>query len=141
MEDKLISAKALLERAKHYSYAIRSDCHPFDAVRIQGEAFKQMVEEAPAVNAVRIPCELGQTIYEVVLLKGGKCSHITPLTVVGIYVGAWPKYRGHSRKDYLCVTYPTSEVLGRIPLDKIGRTVFTTLEEAKFVASVVREIR
>ena len=139
MEDKLISAKALLERAKHYSYAIRSDCHPFDAVRIQGEAFRQMVEEAPAVNAVRIPCQLGQKIYEVVLLRDGRYSHTSPLTVVGIHVGLWPKYRGHKRKDYLCVTYPTSELLGRISLDRIGKTVFLTKEEAKAFANSRRE--
>lgn len=141
MEDKLISARALLERAKHYSFAIRNDCHPYDAVRIQGEAFRQMVEEAPAVKAVQIPCDLGQKIYEVVLVRDGGYSHINPMTVVGIHVGAWPKYRGHKRKDYLCVTYPTSEVLGRIPLDKIGKTVFTTLEEAKFFADTVRDAR
>lgn len=139
MEDKLISAKALLERAKHYGYAIRSDCHPFDAVCIQGEAFRQMVEEAPAVNAVRIPCQLGQTIYEVHLLKNGEHSHTNELVVVGIHIGDFPKLRAQRRKNYLCVVFPSSSILGRVPMDKLGKTVFTTQEEAKAFADSRRK--
>ncbi len=80
---------------------------------------------------VELPCKIGQTVYEVVFLRNGTVSHISPLKVVGIHIGNFPDLRGHKRKSYLVVVYPTSEILGRISLDKIGKTLFQTKEEAE----------
>jgi hypothetical protein len=80
---------------------------------------------------VELPCKIGQTAYEVVYLRNGTVSHISPLKVVGIHIGDFPDLRGHKRKSYLVVVYPTSEILGRIPLDKVGKTLFMTKKEAE----------
>ena len=83
------------------------------------------------VDAVVMPCKIGQTVYEVVYLRNGTVSHVSPLKVVGIHIGDFPDLRGHKRKSYLVVVYPTSEILGRIPLDKVGKTLFMTKKEAE----------
>lgn len=83
---------------------------------------------------VELPCKVGQTVYEVVFLRNGTVSHISPLKVVGIHIGDFPDLRGHKRKSYLVVVYPTSEILGRVYFDKIGKTLFLTREAAKAAA-------
>lgn len=50
----LISRSALLASATKYKYEITSDCHPFEELRIQGKAFRKMVDDAPAVDAVEV---------------------------------------------------------------------------------------
>ena len=80
---------------------------------------------------VELPCKIGQIVYEVVYLRNGTFSHINPLKVVGIHIGNFPDLRGHKRKSYLVVVYPTSEILGRIPLDKVGKNIFLTKEETE----------
>lgn len=80
---------------------------------------------------VELPCKIGQIVYEVVYFRNGTVSHINPLKVVGIHIGNFPDLRGHKRKSYLVVAYPTSEILGRIPLDKVSKTIFLTEKEAK----------
>ncbi len=94
----------------------------------------EALDDQPTVDAVPIPCKLGQMVYEVVYVKNGTVSHINPMKVVGIHVGDFPDLRGHKRKSYLVVTHPTSDLLGRVPIDKIGKTVFMTKESAEAAA-------
>lgn len=85
---------------------------------------------------VVLPCKVGQTIYEAVRFRGGGYSHINPMTVAGIHIGDFPDLRGHKRKSYLAVTHPTSDILGRVSIDKIGKTVFLSRAEAEAALEV-----
>lgn len=123
-KERLIDANALKESIESKVYW--SSYHPDDVM--------EYIDEAPTVDAIPIPCKLGQMIYEVVHVKNGMVSHINPMKCVGIHVGDFPDHRGHKRKSYLVVTHPTSDLLGRVPLDKIGKTVFLTKEAAERAA-------
>ena len=125
----------LISRAE--AKALFDDIPPY--IGMTGGCVKSMIDGLPAVDAVPIPCKLGQTIYEVVLLRGGSVSHINPMTLVGVHVGNFPDHRGHKRKSYLVVVHPTSDILGRVPMDKIGKTVFTTLKDAEAFVSARRK--
>lgn len=98
-------------------------------------AYSDNAEECPYFkdknHFVELPCKIGQTVYEVVFFRNGAVSHISPLKVVGIHIGNFPDRCGHKRKSYLVVVYPTSEILGRISLDKIEKTLFLTKEDAE----------
>lgn len=125
---KLIDADDLLEQMlNHYEVGNRAQNDTMDECCL-------MVRNAPAADAIPIPCKLGQIIYEVVLLRDKRVSHINQMKVVGIHTGDFPDLRGHKRKSYLVVTHPTSELLGRVPFDKIGKTVFLTKEDAERAA-------
>lgn len=89
---------------------------------------------------VELPCKIGQTVYEVVYFRNGTAGHIIPLKVVGIHIGDFPDLRGHKRKSYLVVVYPTSEILGRVPLDKVEKTIFLTQKEAEAVFKERQEV-
>lgn len=51
---ELIDRAALIASASKYQYAVRRDSHPYEAVKIQGEAFQKMVDEAPTIDAVPV---------------------------------------------------------------------------------------
>ncbi len=71
------------------------------------------------------PCKVGDKVYEVLL----KCDYIRSLNVVGFHLGKFPDLRGHKRKEYL-VCY-SDYSLTRVDIDKFGKTVFLTKEEAE----------
>lgn len=71
------------------------------------------------------PCKVGDTVYEVL----PKCGYIRSLNVVGFHLGKFPDLRGHKRKEYL-VCY-SDYSLTHIDIDKFGKTVFATKEEAE----------
>ena len=50
----LIDRAAMIASASKYRYAVRRDSHPYEALKIQGEAFRKMVDEAPAIDAVPV---------------------------------------------------------------------------------------
>lgn len=50
----LIDRAALIASASKYQYAVRRDSHPYEALKIQGEAFRKMVDEAPAIDVVPV---------------------------------------------------------------------------------------
>ena len=56
MENKmrLIDANALLETGSGIKVIVPVNCHPYEAIRIQGNAFRKAVKEAPTVDAVPV---------------------------------------------------------------------------------------
>ena len=52
MENDLISRSALIKDVEAREIVVHSNEHPFDAMRKQGKAFRECVENAPAVDAV-----------------------------------------------------------------------------------------
>ena len=79
----------------------------------------------PAENVIAPPCKVGDKVYEAIP-KGG-C--IRSLKVVGFHLGRFPDLRGHKRKEYL-VCY-SDYSLTHVDIDKFGKTVFLTKEEAE----------
>lgn len=130
-EKRLIDANARIEEIRK---AYCHNCENYNGVKCRAcwvDDAIGLIDDATTVDAVPVPCKLGQMIYEVVRVKNGMVSHINHMKVVGIHVGDFPDLRGHKRKSYLVVTHPTSYLLGRVPLDKIGKTVFITKEAAE----------
>ena len=71
------------------------------------------------------PCKVGDKVYEVI--PKGDC--IRSLNVVGFHLGRFPDLRGHKRKEYL-VCYSNYSLI-HLDIDKFGKTVFLTREEAE----------
>ncbi|MBQ8808640.1 MAG: hypothetical protein IJZ81_04970 [Clostridia bacterium] len=74
---------------------------------------------------MRPPCKVGDIVYEAL----PKCGYIRSLNVVGFHLGKFPDLRGHKRKEYL-VCY-SDYSLTHIDIDKFGKTVFLSKEEAE----------
>lgn len=74
---------------------------------------------------MRPPCKVGDKVYEAL----PKCGYIRSLNVVGFHLGKFPDLRGHKRKEYL-VCY-SGYSLTHIDIDKFGKTVFLSREEAE----------
>lgn len=51
---RLIDADALIKSAENFRFVVRDFENPFDAVRYQGKKFREMVENAPTVDAVPV---------------------------------------------------------------------------------------
>lgn len=97
------------------------------------ETFRiEKVAEYLLANGVIVtPCKVGDKVYVLNVPKYGKVHGINRATVVGFHLGDFGKLLGHKRKEYLCVVYDTSPYITHIPLDRIGKTVFLTKEEAE----------
>ena len=76
---------------------------------------------------MRPPCKIGQTVYEIT----PNLKYINERVVVGFHLGCFPTLRGHKRKPYLVCYDKISKYLKHIPLDRIGKTVFLSREEAE----------
>lgn len=51
---RLIDADVLLETGAGIKMIIPVNCHPYEAIRIQGNAFRKAVEESPTIDAVEV---------------------------------------------------------------------------------------
>ena len=71
------------------------------------------------------PCKVGDVVYEALPSVG----HIRSNKVVGFHLGKFPDTQGHKRKEYLICYSDYS--LTHIAIDKFGKTVFLTKEEAE----------
>lgn len=71
------------------------------------------------------PCKVGDTVYEIVQSYG----YVREVKVVGFHLGKFTTLRGHKRKEYL-VCYSNGYLL-HIRIDKIGKTVFLSREDAE----------
>lgn len=80
---------------------------------------------------VELPCKVGNAVYETVFNRDKTFSHINTHKVVGIHLGDFPDLRGHKRQEYLVTHCKMMNLLSRIPLNKLGKTVFLTKEEAE----------
>lgn len=74
---------------------------------------------------MRPPCKVGDVLYEAL----PKCGFIRSLNVVGFHLGKFPDLRGHKRKEYIICYSDYS--LTHIDVDKFGKTVFTSREDAE----------
>lgn len=100
------------------------------------ENVDDLVNALPTVNAIPIPCQLGDPIYIVVYLsKDKKPSHIVERTVTGIHITEKVLgYRGEKASYYL-VTNTDIGHAQHIPFSEIGKTVFFKREDARAVIS------
>lgn len=79
---------------------------------------------------MRPPCKVGQTAYQIILLKD-KMGFVVERKVVGFHIGAFPDIRGHKRSQYLIVHEDATNTLTHIDIKHIGKTVFWSREEAE----------
>ena len=79
-----------------------------------------------AAKFLECPCPIGSEVYEMSLYNNS--SFITWHThkVVGVHLGNFPDLRGHKRQEYLVTHCEGNNSLSRIPLNKIGKTIFLT---------------
>lgn len=96
-----------------------------DDVENECECFKDRA------RFVELPCKVGEEIYEMVLTRDKSFSHWNTHKVVGVHLGNFPDLRGHKRQEYLVTHCEVMNLLNRIPLNKLGKTVFLTREEAE----------
>lgn len=116
MENDLISRSALLENIKRVYCA---DCNSYNGVRCRacgtGDAL-DMIEDAPAVDALALPCKIGDTVW-MIITKRPKLS--------------MPEEFSFIKKSRL-----TWNNLNRI-LQDFGKTVFLTHQEAEAALSLM----
>lgn len=102
-------------------------CKKEDVLKFNKEVLDKFADYLFADGWIRLPCKVGDIVYEVV----AHYSYIMPREVVGFHLGNFPALNGHERKPYLVCYDKTSRLLRHIPLDKLGKTVFLTREEAE----------
>ena len=101
-------------------------CKPYGTM-----TYENLADYLIANGVIVPPVSIGNTVYELIVPRYGKSHHINKATVMGFRLGEFKDLCGHKRKEYLCVLYDTSPYITHIPLDKIGKTVFLTKEEAE----------
>ncbi len=82
---------------------------------------------------LKLPCKMGDEIYEAIFFKKGVFSHWVGSKVVGFHIGDFPTLRGQKRKQYVVVWHSFPNCICHVPLDNFGKTVFFKheLEEAE----------
>ena len=125
---RLIDADALKAKSR------RCFVDGFHGSGIYGETDVVMasdIENAPTVDAMPLPCKLGDPVYIIVNLKSGNPSHIVERKCTGIHIVE--KVMGHraeKARRYL-VTNSDIGFAEHTPFAKIGELVFFTREEAE----------
>ena len=76
------------------------------------------------------PVKVGDKVYQTVLFKD-KTGFVVERNVVGFHFGDFPELRGHKRKQYFIVYHETTHSITHIDIDQLGKTVFTSREEAE----------
>ena len=106
-----------------------NDCRSMDGYGM--DLVEKQADHLLANGVIVPPVSIGNTVYELIVPRYGKSHHINKATVMGFRLGDFRDLCGHKRKEYLCVLYDTSPYITHITLDKIGKTVFLTKEEAE----------
>lgn len=82
-------------------------------------------------NVMILPCDIGDTIYEAFFTKDGTGSHICEYTCSGIHI-AEKVTRWRSDKPVRYFVLKTAEGHSiHVRMDKLGKTLFLTREEAE----------
>lgn len=92
----------------------------------------KLLEDTPTLkNIILMPCDIGDTIYEVIFTKEGTGSHIRGLICSGIHI-AEKVTRWHLEMPcrYIVVKTPEGHSL-RLRMDELGKTLFLTREDAE----------
>ena len=83
-------------------------------------------------DSLDMPCSVGDTVYILVNLKGGRPSHYRAKTCIGIHI-SYQKFVPHqygNESKYLIVNSDTGHA-EHIPFREIGKNVFFSEEEAR----------
>ena len=94
-------------------------------------ALNHIVDELLANGIIVLPCKVGDKIYSIIYQKKNVVSHILIEEYVGIHLSNAPDLRGHRRKNYIIVWNENTNSIRHIDINKIGKTVFLTKEEAE----------
>ncbi len=90
-----------------------------------------IIENAPTVNAVMIPCNIGDTVYVAVFAVDGTGSHICERICSGIHISEKvTRWKCETPVRYLILKTDDGRSI-RIRMDEIGKTLFFTRSEAE----------
>lgn len=115
---------------KMRSDIISADCYP-EILRKKFEEECNCPHFKDRSRFMELPCKIGEEIYEMVLNRDKSFSHCNTHKVVGVHLGNFPDLRGHKRQEYFVTHCKVMNLLSRIPLNKLGKTVFLTREAAE----------
>lgn len=102
-----------------------------EKIGILGRTFCQAILNAPTVNAIPIPCNIGDTVYSVVFTTDGTGSHICERICSGIHISdKVTRWRHESPVRYLVLKTDDGYSI-RIRMDEIGKSLFFTREDAE----------
>lgn len=142
--------EAIANRERCYNYLIglgaMATPENVEAVRMSLEALREKRDNEMRINAALerlgyyeelekqgrlavLPCKLGDTVYEVTRFKDGTKSYIEG-TCAGLHLMDEVGFRKRPRKAYMVVR-GASWSARHIDLDKLGKTLFLTLEEVR----------
>ncbi len=89
------------------------------------------IDLAPTVNAVPIPCHIGDTVYVAVFTTDGTGSHICERICSGIHISEKvTRWRHETPVRYLVLKTDDGYSI-RIRMDEIGKSLFFTREDAE----------
>ncbi len=91
----------------------------------------EYIENAPTINAVMIPCNIGDTVYVAVFATDGTGSHICKRICSGIHISEKvTRWKRETPVRYLVLKTDDGRCT-RIRMDEIGKTLFFTRSEAE----------
>lgn len=95
------------------------------------DTHQKILKLYPTVNAMVLPCKLGDSVYIIVNLKGGIPSHIVERKCTGIHITE--KVFGHrsEKASRYLVTNSDIGFAQHIPFTQFGKTVFFSRKEAE----------
>lgn len=102
-----------------------------EKIGILGKTFRQAILNAPTVNAIPIPCNIGDIVYVVVFTADGSGSHICEYVCSGIHISEKvTRWRHETPMRYLVLKTDGGYSI-RIRMDEIGKSLFFTREDAE----------
>lgn len=125
-ERRLIDANALIEKAR-WMEEPDGDGIPCDIKAVSVIA----IEDAPTVDAIPLPCKLGDPVYIIAYLRNGNPSHIIERRCTGIHITE--KVFGHraEKSHHYLVVNSDIGFAEHIPFAKFYETVFFSRKEAE----------
>ena len=83
------------------------------------------IEDMPPVNAVELPCKVGDTVYKIIVDCGWEGSLMCP------FAGGYGCPRCEGRFEGKCKAYIETIQFNLIHLSSIGKSIFLTYDEAE----------
>ena len=133
-DQRLIDANELTEELSSLRITITGgkyrDKAVEEALRQYRESVLRIIDEQATVEAIAMPCSVGDDVFIVKRYGNGSISHIVQDKCTGLHVTK--KVFGHAREKEKLYLVTNSDI-GRaqhIPFREIGKTVFFTREKA-----------
>lgn len=124
-----IDAGALKEwfaaQIDHYKKYSGDNCN---AMVSAYEAVLERIDNEPTMDAVPIPCKIGDTVYHCRFDKDGY-GWITPCVVTGIHISL--NRKTGEPENYLVARIPPCMLSVHIPMKELGARLFLSREEAE----------